>query len=160
MVALESAELFRGLKPEELSALRSIVTERQFATGKEIFREGDPGDGVYVVKDGLVEIAGLLNADTRRVFSQIRPGGMFGEMAVIEHRPRSATATATKPTIVYFIPRGEMLTLLNRSPGLSLSLLQLISHRLREFNQHYLRETLQAERLAVLGRFARAIVHD
>ncbi|TAK92637.1 MAG: cyclic nucleotide-binding domain-containing protein, partial [Verrucomicrobia bacterium] len=100
------------------------------------------------------------NADARRVFSQIGPGGMFGEMAVIEHRPRSATATATKPTTVYFIPRGEMLTLLERSPGLSLSLLQLISHRLREFNQQYLRETLQAERLAVLGRFARAIVHD
>ncbi len=160
MVAIESAELFRGLKPEEMSALRQIVTERQFATGKEIFREGDPGDGVYVVKDGLVEISGLMNADARRVFSQIAPGGMFGEMAVIEHRPRSATATATKPTVVYFLPRGEMLSLLDRSPGLSLSLLQLISHRLREFNQQYLRETLQAERLAVLGRFARAIVHD
>ncbi|TAK94328.1 MAG: cyclic nucleotide-binding domain-containing protein, partial [Verrucomicrobia bacterium] len=63
MVALESAELFRGLKPEELAALRLIVAERQFATGKEVFHEGDPGDGVYVVKDGLVEISGLMNAD-------------------------------------------------------------------------------------------------
>jgi signal transduction histidine kinase len=160
MVALESAELFRGLKPEELAALRLVAAERQVAAGKEIFREGDPGDGVYVVKDGLVEISGLLNAETRRVYSQIAPGGLFGEMAVIEHRPRSATATATKPSVVYFIPRGEMLSLIERSPGLSLSLLQLISHRLRDFNQHYLRETLQAERLAVLGRFARAIVHD
>ena len=160
MVALESAELFRMLRPEELSALRQIVVEREYAVGQEIFREGDRGDGVYVVKEGLVEITGLLKQDTRRVFSQIVPGGMFGEMAVLEHRPRSASATAAKPTTVYFIPRGEMLSLIERSPGLSLSLLQEISHRLREFNRLFLTEVVQAERLAVIGRFARSIVHD
>jgi signal transduction histidine kinase len=81
-------------------------------------------------------------------------------MAVIEHRPRSASATARMATAVYFIPRGEMLHLLERSPGLALSLLQQISHRLREFNHLFLSEVLQTERLAVIGRFARSIVHD
>ena len=160
MVALESAELFRTLCPEELSALRQIVVEREYAAGQEIFREGDRGDGVYLVKEGLVEITGQLNPDTRRVFTEIAPGEMFGEMAVIEHRPRSASATAAKTTTVYFIPRGEMLSLIERSPGLSLSLLQEISHRLREFNRLLLNEVVQAERLAVVGRFARSIVHD
>jgi hypothetical protein len=55
----------------------------------------------------------------RRVFSQLGPGEIFGEMAVIEHRPRSATATALKDTDVYFLPRDEMLALLQRSPGLA-----------------------------------------
>ncbi len=160
MVALESAELFRNLRPAELNALRAVSVERAFRAGQEIFREGAPGDGVYVVKEGLVEISGLLNQTIRRTFSRITPGGMFGEMAVIEHRPRSASATAAKDTDVYFIPRGEMLGLMERSPGLSLSLLQLISHRLREFNRQYLNEVVQAERLAVLGRFARGVVHD
>jgi signal transduction histidine kinase len=50
--------------------------------------------------------------------------------------------------------------LLERSPALAAALLQLVSHRLRDFNQHYLRETLQAERLAAVGRFARSIIHD
>lgn len=160
MVELESAELFRSLTPEERGALRAVATERQFAAGTQIFREGDPGDGVYVVREGRVEISSPLHAETRCVFAQITPGGLFGEMSVIEHRPRSATATATVATKVYFLPRGELLSLLERSPGLSLALLQLISHRLREFNQLHLREVLQAERLVVLGRFARGIVHD
>ena len=160
MVALESAELFRNSRPDELRALKKIVIEREYAARQTVFNEGDPGDGVYIVKDGAVEISGLLNQSTRRVFAEIKPGGMFGEMAVIEHRPRSASAIATVPTTVYFIPRGEMLHLIERSPGLSLSLLQQISHRLREFNQLFLSEVVQAERLAVIGRFARSIVHD
>lgn len=160
MIALESAELFRNLKPEELRALRHVTLERQFHTGQEIFREGDPGDGVYLVREGLVEISGWVNQETRRVLSQIGPGGIFGEMAIIEHRPRSASAAATKDTTAYFIPRGELLTLIERSPGLALSVLQVISQRLREFNQHFLREVVQSERLAVIGRFARSIVHD
>ena len=160
MVALESAELFRNLKPNELRALRQVTLEREFMNGQEIFREGDPGDGVYLVKDGQVEISGVVSQGARRVFSQIGPGGLFGEMAVIEHRPRSATATAAKDTTAYFIPRGELLSLIERSPGLAWSVLQVISQRLREFNQHHLREVVQAERLAVIGRFARSIVHD
>jgi signal transduction histidine kinase len=160
MVALESAELFRNLKTNELRALRQVTLEREFMSGQEIFREGDPGDGVYVIKNGQVEISGVVNRGARRVFSQIGPGGLLGEMAVIEHRPRSATATAVKDTTAYFIPRGELLSLIERSPGLAFSVLQVISQRLREFNQHHLREVVQAEQLAVIGRFARSIVHD
>ncbi|HEX3856678.1 MAG TPA: ATP-binding protein [Verrucomicrobiae bacterium] len=160
MVGLESIALFRNLKDEEWQALRFITQERQFASGREIFLEGAPGDGVYFVKDGQVEISGLVGGNTRRVFSQLGSGEIFGEMAVIEHRPRSATATALKDTEVYFIPRGEMLSLIERSPTLAFGLLQQISHRLREFNQLHLREMVQAESLAVIGNFARSIVHD
>jgi len=160
VVALESIALFRNLGRDELQSLRTIAQERQVAAGGEIFREGDPGDGVFFVKDGLVEISSLVGAGARRVFSQLGPGEIFGEMAVIEHRPRSATATALAVTEVYFLPRGEMLSFIQRSPAVAFNLLQHISHRLREFNQVYLREVIQAERLAVVGNFARSIVHD
>ncbi len=160
VVALESAPLFRTLDRTELTALRRIARELRFGAGDEIFHEGEPADGVYLVKDGLVEIAGARGDATRRVFSKIEPGEVFGEMAVIEHRARSATASAACDTTVYFIPRGEMLHFIERSPGLALSLLQQISHRLREFNQLYLSEVLQTERLAAVGGFARSILHD
>jgi signal transduction histidine kinase len=160
MVALESLHLFKNLAPGELQILRSITKERKFSAGGEIFREGDPGDGVYFVKGGLVEISGLVNAGTRRVFSQLGDGEIFGEMAVIEDRPRSATATARKETEIYFIPRVEMLALLQRSPALAFNMLQEISRRLRDFSQLHLREVVQAERLAVVGNFARSIIHD
>jgi len=137
-----------------------MAQERHFPAGSEIFQEGAPGDGVYFVKDGQVEISGLVGGNHRRVFSRLGPGEIFGEMAVIEDRPRSATATALQATEVYFIPRADMLSLIERSPALAFGLLQQISHRLREFNQLHLRELVQAESLALIGRFAQSIVHD
>jgi signal transduction histidine kinase len=157
-MTLETIPLFRHLNRSELQALRFITQERQFAPGQVIFEEGAPGDGVYFVKSGLVEISA--GKSDRRVFSRLGPGEVFGEMAVIEHRPRSATASAAEVTEVFFLPRGEMLTFIERSPGLAFALLQQISHRLREFNQLHLRELVQAESLAVIGRFAQGIVHD
>ena len=160
MAGLEAIALFRNLSPGDLPALRLITQERHFAAGSEIFRAGAPGDGVYFVKDGRVEISGPVGGEKRRVLCQFGPGEIFGEMAVIEELPRSATAMALAETQVYFIPRGPMRSLIERSPALAFSLLQLISHRLREFNQLHLRELVQAESLAIIGRFAQSIVHD
>lgn len=160
MVMLESSKPFRNLNSTEMNALHQIARERTFSAGQEIFEEGDAGDGVYVVKEGLVEISVRVGQNAQRVFAQIGPGELFGEMAVLELKPRSATVTAAKDTVVYFIPRDALLAMVQRSPELSLELTRLISRRLREFNHKYIQEILQAERLAVIGRFARSIVHD
>lgn len=135
-----------------------MAQERQLAAGQEIFQEGAAGDGVYFVKDGLVEISSV--AGSRRIFSQLGPGEFFGEMAVIEDQPRSATASAARDTTVFFVPREAMLAFIQKSPALAFALLQQISHRLREFNHRHLQEVLESERLAAVGDFARSIVHD
>jgi signal transduction histidine kinase len=158
VITLESIPLFRLLNRTELQALQMIALERQYASGHEIFCEGAPADGVYFVKSGLVEISA--NKGERRVLSRLGPGEIFGEMAVIEHRPRSATASASGATEAYFLPRGELLTFIERSPALAFALLRQISHRLRDFNQLHVQELVQAESLAVIGRFAQGIVHD
>jgi signal transduction histidine kinase len=160
MTDLGLAGLFRELDPKELQALRDIAEERLFPAGTRIFSENDPGDGVYIIRDGLVEIAHIVGDRAQCVFSKFGPGEIFGEMAVIEDRPRSATTTAVKETKVYFIPRVQMIALLRRSPALSLKLLQEVSRRLRDFNHQHLREIVEAERLSALGSFARSIVHD
>jgi signal transduction histidine kinase len=160
MVTLEASTLFRQLKSVDMAALRGAARERTFRAGQEIFKEGDAGDGLYVVKDGLVEISAGVGQNGRQVFSQVGPGEMFGEMAVIEDKPRSATALAKAETMVYFVSRDNLLALVEQSPSLALALLREVSHRLRQFDRQYLREVLQAERLGVIGRFARSIVHD
>jgi len=160
MVSLEHSKIFAGLKPAERAELRGMARERTFAPGQEIFKAGDAGDGVYVVKEGTIEISVPVGQSGRRVFSEVEPGDIFGEMAVIEDKPRSASAVARRGATVYFITRPDMLKLVETSPGLAQALLREISHRLREFNQQHLREVLQAERLSVVGRFARSIVHD
>lgn len=160
MTDLGSAELFCDLDPKEVQALSGIAQERAFAAGTRIFSENDPGDGVFVIRAGLVEIAHLIGDRALCIYSRFGPGEIFGEMAVIEDLPRSATSTAVKETSVYFIPRDPMIALLRRSPALSFKLLQEVSRRLRDFNRQHLREIIEAERLATLGNFARSIVHD
>ncbi|MDB6121721.1 MAG: Cyclic nucleotide-binding protein [Pedosphaera sp.] len=160
MMTLESCPLFSQLNPGELQVLQQAVQVRTFPPNKEIFTEGDTGDGVYVVQNGLVQISVLVPQGARHTFSKVGPGEIFGEMAVLENKPRSASATAAQETTAYFIPREVMLKLVESSPQLSMALLREISNRLREFNRQYISEVLQRERLALVGRFARSIVHD
>ena len=160
MVTLESSKLFCRLPEAELKKLRAAAREISFASGQQIFKEGDPGDGVYVVQRGLVQISAVIDTGERLAFSQVPPGEAFGDMAVLDNQPRSACATAEGETAVYFVPRQQIVETLQASPGLALTMVQEISGRLREFNRQYIRKVLQAERLALVGRFASSIVHD
>jgi signal transduction histidine kinase len=160
MASLESSKLFNQLSSAELKPLLAVTRELRFAGGQEIFKEGDPGDGVYIVKSGQVQISAVIGTGERCVFSRVLPNDFFGEMSVLDNQPRSACASAECETVVCFVPRDQMVELLTRSPGLCMKLLQEISRRLREFNQQYIREVLQAERMALIGRFASSIVHD
>lgn len=160
MVALDSVNFFNSLAPGEMQNLRAVAQERRFTAGMEVFRENDPAAGVYVVKEGLVEISGRVAEDVCRAFSQLGPGEIFGEMAVVERQPCLATATALIDTTIYFIPGDEMRALLERSPAFAFSVLQEVSRRLQEFNRLRLDKVVEAERLAVIGNFARSIMHD
>jgi signal transduction histidine kinase len=160
MVTLESSKLFSHLPADDLQRLKRDVREVAYAAGQEIFKEGDPGDGVYVVKSGSVQIsAGLANGD-RIGFSHVPPGDVFGEMTLLDQHPRSACATAGLATELYFVPREPLVALLRQTPDLSMTLVQEISKRLREFNQQYVDKVLQAERMTLVGRFASSIIHD
>lgn len=160
MVSLESSKLFQGLPAAELDSLRQVARERSYGMGETIFKQGDPGDGIYVVKSGEVHIAVATPSGELRVISKLPPGELFGEMAVIDSDPRSATALAGDTTAVYFVSRPDLLNMLSRAPQLTIGLVREISRRLRDFNRQYIREVLDAERLALIGRFASAIVHD
>jgi signal transduction histidine kinase len=160
MVALESSRLFGGLPQPELLQLQKLAQIQTYRPNQVIFKEGDVGDGMYVIQSGSVQISSLINNEERRTLSNLWPGDFFGEMAVIDNAPRSATASAREETNVYFLPSKEVQRLLETSPKLAVSLTKEFSARIREFNRRYIEETLNAERLSMVGRFARTIVHD
>ena len=135
MVTLEASRISCQLSQTEMEALRALARERTYSGRQEIFREGDQGDGVYIVKDGAVEISALIGPGLRGIFSKIMPGDMFGELAVIDDQPRSATATALERTTVYFLPRKEFLEFAHHSPAMSRCLLREVCRRLREFDR-------------------------
>src|SRR5947207_6191304 len=160
MVVLKTSKLFGGMLGAELDALEHTAQVKAYKAGRNIFQEGDPGDGIYLILEGKVQITCLLGQDQRTVLSRLEAGDFFGEMAVLDNQPRSATATAETDATVYFILRDDLLKVLERSPSLAANLVTEFSQRMRDFNHQYTREVLQAERLALVGRFARSLVHD
>ena len=157
---LRSGKLFSGMLATELRDLEQTAQFKFYKAGRNIFQEGDPGDGLYLIAEGTVQITCLVGQDQRRVLSQLTKGDFFGEMAVLDEQPRSATATAETDVKLHFIAREDLLRVLSKSPSLAVGLMREFSQRMREFNHQYTKELLQAERLALVGRFARSIVHD
>ena len=102
---------------------------RSFKAGDIIFRQGDPAEELFVIKSGQVEIR-LGN----RVLHTVPELGIFGEMALIDHSPRSATAVAR--TDVTLVPVGEkqFLFLVSRTPHFALNVMRTLAQRLRTTN--------------------------
>ena len=160
MVALERSKLFHGLGAADMEPLRESVQSFCFKAEEVIFKEGDPGSGLFVVQSGMVQISAMVGPGERRVLSRLGPGDFFGEMSVLDTEPRSATASAEADTVLCFVPRERLLAALAASPKMAVNLVREFSLRMRDFNRQYVQEVLQAERLTLVGRFARSIVHD
>lgn len=160
MVPLKASKVFSDLPASDIENVAKVARELSFAPDQTVFKEGDPGDGIYVVKDGLINLTAVVATGECRVLSRVGPGELFGEMAVLDNNPRSAGAVAAEASTVYFIERAELLCLLEHTPRLGVAVVREISRRLRDFNRQYMREVLESERLALVGRFASSIVHD
>jgi signal transduction histidine kinase len=160
MVTLERSKLFRDLSPADMENVRRVAQERSYAANQVIFKEGDPGDGLYVVKEGMVALMKVVAHGESRPISRSVEGDLFGEMAVLDSNPRSLGVVAEGPATVYYIAKTDMLTLLDCTPRLARFLLVETSKRIRDFNDKYTKEVLEGERLSLVGRFASSIVHD
>jgi signal transduction histidine kinase len=158
--ALRDSQLFSGLLAAELRALEQTSLLRRFPAGEPIFTEGDPGHALYVINRGRVEISALVADGERKILAHVTDGDFFGEMSVLDDQPRSASAVAEVESEIWEVSRDELLRVLERSPRVAVSLLRAFSQRLREFDRQYVAELLNAERLSLVGRFTRSILHD
>ena len=98
-----------------------------FTAGQVIFRKDDPGLVMYAVTEGEVEII-----STGKVILSIGPGGIFGEMALIDEAPRSATAVAKTPCKLVPIDKKRFTFLVQQTPFFALSVMRIMSERLRK----------------------------
>jgi CRP/FNR family transcriptional regulator, cyclic AMP receptor protein len=141
MPGLEQSKLFHSLNEAEMRLLRKVAVEKTVAAEEVIFKEGDPGDGLYVVKEGLVVIYAVIGQGQKQPFAKIGPGDFFGEMAVLDKEPRSATVMAEQPSTLFFISRDDLHQMLEASPRLAVALVREFSLRMRDFNRKYINET-------------------
>ena len=147
--------LFDGLEPEQIDQVRQIAVGRHFRRGETIFSDGDPGDGFYVVVSGKVKIFKVSFEGKEQILHIFGPGQPFGEVPVFTGKPFPASAFALAASHLLFFPRDAFSDLLAGNPSLALSMLAVLSRRLRDF-------TVQIENLSlkeVPGRLASYLVY-
>jgi CRP-like cAMP-binding protein len=137
----DKVDLFkeRGLSAAEMKLLATFSSEERFREGSMIFREGERGDKLYIVLDGRVRISKFIPGVGEEALTVLDRGDFFGEMALIDDKPRSADAKAHEgDATVLSIDRATLNEILSMDPHASLQFLNLlcrmISRRLREIN--------------------------
>ncbi|MGI9290476.1 MAG: cyclic nucleotide-binding domain-containing protein, partial [Gammaproteobacteria bacterium] len=117
--------LFRELPDDVLDKVTGLSTRRRYAKGETVFLQGDPGDALYGVVSGTVRIS-CSSASSAEVFLNImEPGDSFGEIALLDGKPRTASAIATSEADLMIIQRAKFLGLLKEEHTLTLHLLEL-----------------------------------
>jgi CRP-like cAMP-binding protein len=135
---LRAQAIFAGLDQEELSLVGEICREQRFVSGEHIFREGEIGDRLYLIVDGEVRITRQIPGSGEEALAVLKPGSLFGEMAVLDHGPRSTDAIANRETTCLTILRSDFELLLQRNRDMAVAVLwavvRLVSKRLRATN--------------------------
>jgi CRP-like cAMP-binding protein len=127
---LRAIPLFRMLDAEVLSDLVRRFESRQVPAGAGIIQEGDPGDEMFIICRGKVEVVRNSPAGSRSTLSFLHDGDFFGEMALLHSEPRNATVRAVAPTLVLVLSRASVQSLVERHPKLLASLEQAAAARL------------------------------
>jgi CRP/FNR family transcriptional regulator len=127
---LHSLELFQDLKARELGGLVHALHARTYQTGEVVFAEGDIGRALFILETGRVELTRKDPAGQPVVLHALKPGEFFGEMALLESLPRSATATATEPTRLHLLYKTKLDALLISEPRIGVSIMRHLAHLL------------------------------
>ncbi len=129
--ALLASPFFQHLGNEELDEIISFATERRVPRGTVLFSKGDEGSSLMAVLSGRIRISAV-SADGKEVtLNTIRAGEIFGEIALLDGKPRSADATAQEDTVLMVVERKQFLPFLLRNPPLVERLLIVLCDRMR-----------------------------
>jgi uncharacterized membrane protein len=126
--------MFEGLAQEDLDHLANTLVERRLKGGQMIFHQGDPGSEMYIIAEGHVNIH-LPGENSRRVsLKDISVGEYFGELALFDEKPRSASALATTDALLFELSRETLSSYLEHRPRAAMAILRTMAERLRETN--------------------------
>lgn len=141
---LGRVDILRELPPEEVQALVPHVNERDYPPGRTIFRKGEPGDALYLIRKGTVRVIEEPEGRAEpRILSEIGPGGCFGEIALLTDAPRTATVVTATETTVFLIQKSDFDEAVQHSPRLAAAVRALIRNRVRDLEARRLIEPAQ-----------------
>ncbi len=131
---LKNVPLFKYLSLDDLLIVDQALVQNDFLTGETIFREGQLGNDLCIISEGRVAIRKRVN-DTERNLAELGVGECFGEMALFDDSPRSATAVAATDVTLLTLGRSRFLSLTAQRPEIALEVCKVLSLRLREANE-------------------------
>ncbi len=138
---LRSLDIFKDLRDRELGYLISALHSRTYRPGEIVFMAGDIGRALFVLETGAVELTLPAVGENASALYRLKPGDFFGEMALLESLPRTATATATEKTYLHLLYKSKLDALLAAEPRIGVTIMshlaRLLSSRLRRVNVNF-----------------------
>ncbi len=127
---LRKVPLFEDLDDRSIIAIANAAVEQSYAPGQEILREGDSGVGAFIIRSGRVEVFQKRGGEQVKL-TEFGPGDFFGEMALLDEFPRSATVRAAEPTTCLGLTRWHFRGILESHPQIALAILPVLTKRVR-----------------------------
>jgi len=138
---LASVPIFDSISKRQKIKIQKIIHIRNYEKGEVVFRQGDPGVGMYIVKDGEVDVYNEYPDLTCSKITVLHHGDFFGETSLLNETPRSATIVSVKPSILWGLFKPDLLNLIDSDPKLGVRLIfrlsQIVAERLRLLNDAY-----------------------
>jgi sulfate permease, SulP family len=138
---MEDLELLLGFSKNSVETLKLSLTERNYLPNETIFKMGDTGDEMYIVRRGLVKIMLPINDDKKHHLATVGQGGIFGEIAFIDNIRRSADAISQENTSLYILSREKFNMVTERHPEIAGKFFErlalIIGNRLRQSNTEF-----------------------
>jgi type IV pilus assembly protein PilB len=148
--SISELPLFSGLTPSQIADIEARMHRREFAPQQIIVREGGPGDAAFLIVSGLVAVRHKdTGSGVEFGLAELGPGQMFGEMALITGKPRTASVVAVQPTTCAVLERSDFQRALQDHPEIALALARVIAERLENANRNAGIEFVSLSRLKI-----------
>jgi CRP-like cAMP-binding protein len=154
-MALSQVNVFSRLSSHELKIVETAVHTRNYAPQESIFKQGDPGSGMYIVIEGRVGIFLDIPNQQPKKLSELGEGDFFGEIALLDASPRTASATAIENCTIIGFYRPDLMEILKIKPVIGgkiiLSLSEVLATRLRSTNSELVKVSRLLEEISETG---------
>lgn len=131
-IALGALPYFRSLSNNELAHLASSLIERAFDKDEIVFLEGEPCEGLYLVREGIIKIYKLSSEGREQILSHVRRGGSFNEVAVFDGGPNPANAAAIELSKLWIMPSQALFESIQKHPAVAMAVVRNLGIRLRQ----------------------------
>lgn len=136
LLFLKRVPIFSGVDDDSLSKIATVTSEKNYSKKNIVFHEGDYGDALYIIKNGRIKISKVAIDGREKTLSILKTGDFFGEMAIFDNMPRSATSEAMDNDVkLLSISKNDFERVVFENPSIALAIMKDLTRRIRQINE-------------------------